>query len=709
MRVWPGVPYPQGATWDGEGVNFSIFSEHATGVELCLFEFDTDATAAERIQLTQRTDLNWHCYLPDVRPGQLYGYRVDGPWAPAEGHRFNAKKLLLDPYAKGISGPIRWDDSVFGYTVGHPDADLARDDRDSAGAMPKSVVIDPAFTWDGDQPPRVPWNKTVIYEAHVRGLTMLHPGVPKEIRGTYRGMISDPVLDHLTSLGVTAVELLPVHHFINDRVLVDKGLSNYWGYNSIGFLAPHVAYATGGRGWQVSEFKSMVKGLHRAGIEVILDVVYNHTGEGNHLGPTLGLRGVDNASYYRLMPDDKRHYMDFTGTGNSMNMLHPRTIQLIMDSLRYWVLDMHVDGFRFDLAPVLARELYEVNRLGTFFDIIHQDPVLSQVKLIAEPWDVGPGGYQVGNFPVGWAEWNDKYRNCVRSYWKGDPGQLPELASRLSGSSDLYAASGRDTYASVNFHTAHDGFTLADLVSYEHKHNEANGEDNRDGTDDNHSRNWGVEGPSDLEWVNTMRAQTQRNVIATLFLSQGVRMLVAGDEMGRTQGGNNNAYCQDNDISWVNWDLSHEDRELLEFTRSVITIFRDNPVLRHQSFFTGRPLSGDGAKDIMWLRRDGKEMTDEDWTAPDPHVLGMLLYGRATDDVDERGRPTFGDTLLVLMNGGAHTRYVNLPEMETPGRWRMILNTARPGASSTPTQGLRLSAHALVALRFLEQPGELGG
>jgi isoamylase len=708
MRVWPGSPYPQGATWDGEGVNFSIFSEHATAVELCLFARDADVIASQRIQLTQRTDLNWHCYLPDVRPGQLYGYRVDGPWDPAEGHRFNKAKLLLDPYAKGISGPIRWDDSVFGYTVGHPDADLARDDRDSAGAMPKSVVIDAAFTWDGDQPPRVPWNKTVIYEAHVRGLTMLHPGVPPAIRGTYRGMISDPLLDHLTSLGITAVELLPVHHYVNDRVLVDKGLSNYWGYNSIGFLAPEVTYATGGRGWQVSEFKSMVKGLHRAGIEVILDVVYNHTGEGNHMGPTLGLRGVDNASYYRLMPDDKRHYMDFTGTGNSLNMLHPRTIQLIMDSLRYWVLDMHVDGFRFDLAPVLARELYEVNRLGTFFDIIHQDPVLSQVKLIAEPWDVGPGGYQVGNFPVGWGEWNDRYRNCVRSYWKGDSGQLPELASRLSGSSDLYAASGRDTYASVNFHTAHDGFTLTDLVSFEHKHNEANGEDNRDGTDDNHSRNWGAEGPSDLEWVQTMRAQTQRNFIATLFLSQGVRMLVAGDEMGRTQQGNNNAYCQDNEISWVNWDLSQDDRELLEFTRRVIKIFRDNPVLRHQSFFTGRPISGDGAKDIMWLRRDGKEMSEEDWAAPDPHVLGMLLYGRATDDVDERGRPTFGDTLLVLMNGGAHTRYVNLPEMETPGRWQIILNTARPNASGSPTLGLRLGSHSLIALRFLESPSELG-
>jgi isoamylase len=707
MRVWPGVPYPQGATWDGEGVNFSIFSEHATGVELCLFRKDEDAVAFERIRMTQRTDLNWHCYLPDARPGQLYGYRVEGPWAPEEGHRFNPAKLLLDPYAKAISGKVRWDDTVFGYTVGHPAADLQRDDRDSAAAMPKSVVVDPAFTWGGDQSPRVPWNKTVIYEAHVRGMTKLHPGIPDELRGTYLAMISDPVLDHLTSLGVTAVELLPVHHFVNDRNLVDRGLSNYWGYNSIGFLAPEVGYATGGRGWQVDEFKSMVKGLHRAGIEVILDVVYNHTGEGNHLGPTLGLRGVDNASYYRLMPDDKRYYMDFTGTGNSMNMLHSRTIQLIMDSLRYWVLDMHVDGFRFDLAPALARELYEVNRLGTFFDIIHQDPVLSQVKLIAEPWDVGPGGYQVGNFPVGWAEWNDKYRNCVRSFWRGDPGQLPELASRLSGSSDLYAASGRDTYASVNFLTAHDGFTLADLVSYEHKHNDANGEDNRDGTDDNLSRNWGEEGPSELDYVQTMRAQTQRNMIATLFLSQGVRMMVAGDEMGRTQQGNNNAYCQDNEISWVDWEPNQTNRDLLEFTRTVMALFRSNPVLRHQSFFTGRKLSSDGAKDIMWLRRDGTEMTPEDWAHPDPHVLGMLLYGRATDAVDERGRPTFGETILVLMNGGAVTRYVTLPKMETQGRWELILNTARPGATGSPAQGLRLGSHSLIALRFAESASEL--
>src|SRR6266496_2937413 len=467
MRVWPGTPYPQGATWDGEGVNFSIFSEHADAVELLLFDAPEDPKEASCISLTDRTDLIWHCYLPDARPGQLYGYRVHGPYQPREGHRFNPNKLLLDPYAKAISGAIRWDDSLYGYTIGDPGEDLSYDQRDGAGQMPKSVVIDPAFTWGGDRRPNTPWNRTVIYESHVRGMTMRHPGVPDEIRGTYLGLCFDPILDHLLSLGVTAVELMPVHQFVADRRLVDIGLTNYWGYNSIAFLAPNVGYATGGLGQQVTEFKSMVKAFHRAGIEVILDVVYNHTGEGNHLGPTLSLRGVDNAAYYRLIPDNPRYYQDFTGTGNSLNMLHPRTIQLIMDSLRYWAVDMHVDGFRFDLASTLARELYVVNRLGTFFDIIQQDPTLSQVKLIAEPWDVGPGGYQVGNFPVGWAEWNGRYRDCVRRFWRGDPGQVPELASRLSGSSDLYESGGRRTYASVNFVTAHDGFTLNDLVSYE--------------------------------------------------------------------------------------------------------------------------------------------------------------------------------------------------------------------------------------------------
>ncbi|HEX6132161.1 MAG TPA: glycogen debranching protein GlgX, partial [Actinomycetota bacterium] len=496
-RVWPGDAYPQGATWDGEGVNFSLFSEHGEEVELCLFESADAPAESARILMSNRTDLIWHCYLPDVRPGQAYGYRVHGPYEPQRGMRFNPHKLLIDPYAKSLSGTIRWDDSLYGYRIGDEAEDLSYDDRDSAPFVPRSIVIDPAFTWGDDRPPRTPWNRTVIYETHVRGLTMRHPQVPPELRGTYLALAHDAVIEHLRSLGVTAVELMPIHQFVHDRALVDRGLRNYWGYNSIGFFAPHVEYATGSGTRPVHEFKSMVKALHRAGIEVILDVVYNHTGEGNHHGPTLSLRGVDNAAFYRLAPEDPRYYTDFTGTGNSLNMQHPRTIQLIMDSLRYWVNDMHVDGFRFDLAPVLARELWEVDRLSAFFDIMQQDPVLSQVKLIAEPWDVGPGGYQVGNFPVGWAEWNGKYRDCVRRYWRGDAGQLPELAARLSGSSDLYEATGRNTYASVNFVTAHDGFTLRDLVSYDHKHNETNGEDNRDGADENLSRNWGVEGPTE--------------------------------------------------------------------------------------------------------------------------------------------------------------------------------------------------------------------
>ncbi|MGH2635920.1 MAG: glycogen debranching protein GlgX, partial [Actinomycetota bacterium] len=596
MRVWPGNPHPLGATWDGEGVNFALFSEHATGVELCLFEGSSNGHESARIPVGERTDLVWHAYLPDVRPGARYGYRVHGPYAPAEGHRFNPNKLLLDPYGKAFTGTIEWSDALYGYAIGHADEDLSFDERDTAANLPKAVVVDTAFTWGGDRPPRTPWNRSVIYECHVKGMTRCHPGVPPELRGTYLGMASDPILDHLLSLGVTAVELLPVHQYVDERDLVERGLRNYWGYNSIGFFAPHVAYATGWGGQQVDEFKSMVKALHKAGIEVILDVVYNHTGEGNQLGPTLSLRGIDNASYYRLRPDDRRAYMDFTGTGNSLNMLHPRTMQLIMDSLRYWINDMHVDGFRFDLAPVLARELYEVNRLGLFFDIIQQDPVISQAKLIAEPWDLGEGGYQVGNFPTGWAEWNGRYRDCVRRFWRGDPGQVPELASRLSGSSDLYEASGRRTYASINFVTAHDGFTLHDLVSYERKHNEANGHDNRDGTDENWGRNWGAEGPTESARITAMRERMKRNFLATLALSQGVAMILGGDEMGRTQGGNNNAYCQDNEVSWVDWDLSPADRDLLDFTREVLEIVRSNAVLRRRTFLTGKTIGDGGTK-----------------------------------------------------------------------------------------------------------------
>jgi glycogen operon protein len=701
VRVWPGNPYPLGATWDGEGVNFSIFSEHATAVKLCLFDHPDDPKPSDEIDLHERTDMIWHCYLPDVRPGRLYGWRVEGPYEPEHGQRFNPNKLLLDPYAKAITKQIQWTDAMYGYTIGDPAEDLSFDTRDDAGDMPKCIVVEPEFTWGDDRKPGTPWNRTVIYECHLRGMTMRHPAVPEELRGTYLGLASDPIIDHLLGLGVTAVELLPIHQFVSERFLVERGLTNYWGYNSVGYLAPEVKYAQV-PGEQVEEFKSMVKTLHRAGIEVILDVVYNHTAEGNHLGPTLTLKGVDNPAYYRLGPDDPRHYTDFTGTGNSLNMLHPRAIQLMMDSLRYWTVEMHVDGFRFDLASTLARELYEVNRLGTFFDIIQQDPVLSQVKLIAEAWDVGPGGYQVGNFPVGWAEWNDKYRDCVRRFWRGDPGQVPELAFRLSGSSDVFEASGRRTYASINFVTAHDGFTLNDLVSYERKHNEANGEDNRDGRDENFSRNWGAEGPSTSPHVTRMRERMKRNFLATLVFSQGVRMLLHGDEMGRTQHGNNNAYCQDNELSWVNWDFSPQDRDLLAFTRETLRIFRSNPVLRRRSFFTGRPVAGEQTKDITWVRPDGEEMTDADWSDADNHILGMLISGQATDEVNERGRPVHGDTLLLLLNGGLRSRRFVLPPVQEPGQWHEVLNSARPGPRPARQGAVNLVAHSLILLRHRE-------
>jgi len=701
VRVWPGNPYPLGATWDGEGVNFAIFSEHATGVELCLFDHPDDPKESARVPVRERTDLIWHCYLPDARPGHLYGYRVHGPYEPANGHRFNPNKLLLDPYAKAISHTVEWDDLLLGYLVGDEEHDGSFDERDSAPVMPKSVVINPAFEWGDDRPPKVPWNRTIIYEAHVRGMTMLHPEIPDELRGTYLGMAQDPIIDHLVALGVTALELMPVHQFVSERAVVRRGLRNYWGYNSIAFLAPDVRYATGGLGQQVDEFKSMVKAYHRSGIEVILDVVYNHTGEGNRLGPTLSLRGVDNASYYRLSPEDHRIYVDFTGCGNSLNMLHPRTMQLIMDSLRYWITEMHVDGFRFDLAPALARELYEVNRLGTFFDIIQQDPVISQAKLIAEPWDVGPGGYQVGNFPVGWAEWNGKYRDNVRRFWRGDPGVVAELAYRLSGSSDLYAESGRRTYASINFVTAHDGFTLHDLVSYERKHNEANGEANEDGHDENLSRNWGAEGATEEAKILAIRERIKRNLLATLFFSQGVPMLSHGDEVGRTQLGNNNAYCQDDELTWVHWDLTSEQRELLAFVRELARLHREQPVLRRRSFFAGSPIAA-GAKDVTWLRPDGLEMTDQDWAFETAHIVAMLLHGQATDEVDERGRPIYGETLLLLLNGGARSKLFTLPVMPTDGHWLEELNTAKPGSRMVRKPGVNLVAHSLLLLRYME-------
>jgi isoamylase len=703
MRVWPGLPYPLGATWDGEGVNFAIYSEHATGVDLCLFDSPEAGESSTTISMPQATDDVWHVYLPDVRPGTYYGYRVHGPYEPESGHRFNPAKLLIDPYAKAVSGPIKWTDELFGYTIGDPAADLSRDDRDSAGAMPKCVVVDPAFSWGDDRAPRIPWNRSVIYECHVRGMTKLHPAVQEELRGTYLGLASDPVIDHLTALGVTAVELMPVHHFVSERDLVDKGLSNYWGYNSIGFLAPHVGYATAGDGRQVSEFKSMVKTLHRAGLEVILDVVYNHTAEGSHLGPTLSLRGIDNAAYYRLQPDDPRYMLDYTGTGNSLNILHSRTTGLIMDSLRYWVTDMHVDGFRFDLAPVLLRG-HEGGPRSAFFEIVQQDPVLSTVKLIAEPWDVGPDGYQLGRFPQGWSEWNGSYRDTVRRFWRGDSGVVAEMASRISGSSDIFAPSRRPTYASVNFVTCHDGFTLSDLVSYEHRHNEANGEANHDGATENFSCSWGVEGDTESARVQRLRGRIKRNMLATVMFSQGVRMILAGDEVGRTQRGNNNAYCQDNEISWMDWNLDEEALEMFEFTRELIAIMQSNPVLRRRHFFTGYDPAAPGVHDVVWIRSDGSQMGDEDWSDPANRTVGMLMPGRAGDEVDGRGRPVGGESLLWLLNSGGSPRSYTLPRMERPGRWGQLFSTARPGRRAIQTPTINLAGHSTMLLRHSENP-----
>jgi glycogen operon protein len=685
-------------------VNFALFSEHAQAVRLELFDDPRSGVPSTVIPLTETTDQVWHVYLPDVRPGALYGYRVDGPYDPDAGHRFNPNKLLIDPYAKAVSGPIDWSDDLFGYTVGDPAEDLSFGTRDSASALPKSVVVDPSFTWQDDRPPRTPLNRTVIYETHVRGMTMQHPGVPPHLRGTFLGLASDPIVDHLVNLGVTAVELMPVHHFVADRNLVAKGLTNYWGYNSIAFFAPHVGYATGALGEQVGEFKSMVRTLHRAGIEVILDVVYNHTGEGNHLGPTLSLKGVDNAVYYRLSPEDQRYYVDYTGTGNSLNVLHPRTMGLVTDSLRYWVTDMHVDGFRFDLAPVLARG-DGAGQSSAFFEIVRQDPVLSTVKLIAEPWDARPDGYQLGHFPQGWSEWNGAFRDCVRRFWRGDPGMVPELASRLTGSSDIYAPSGRRTYASINFVTCHDGFTLSDLVTFEHKRNQANGEDNHDGSDQNYSRNWGAEGESESARIERTRDRMKRNFLATLFFSQGVPMLLGGDEIGRTQQGNNNAYCQDNDVSWFNWDVGETGEDLRNFVRDVIAVMRDNPILRRRAFFTGEPHPGMETKDVTWIRPDGSEMTEQDWADSELHTIGMLLFGLATDEVDVRGRSYAGDSLFLMLNAGTRSRSYTLPRMELAGQWEEVLSTAQPGPWSriVRNEAVSLNAHSTLLLRHSER------
>jgi isoamylase len=695
-EVWPGRPFPLGATWDGAGTNFSIFSENAERLELCLF--DDAGDGEERIALAERTAFNWHAYLPGVGPGQRYGYRVHGPYDPADGHRFNPAKLLIDPYAKAIDGGVLWDAAnALPYTPnGSDDADLEPDDEDDVEAIPKSVVVDPRFDWEGDRPPRTPWWETVIYETHVRGFTMRHPGVREDLRGTYAGLASEAAIAYLADLGVTAVELLPIHHIADEHFLHERGLSNYWGYSSIGYLAPHAAYAaTGTRGEQVREFKGMVKALHRANIEVILDVVYNHTAEGNHLGPMLSFRGVDNAAYYRLVPDDPRHYMDYTGTGNTLNAVNPSVLRLIMDSLRYWVTECHVDGFRFDLASALARELYDVDRLSAFFDVIHQDPVLSQVKLIAEPWDVGPGGYQVGNFPVLWSEWNGIYRDVVRDFWRGEAG-VAEFASRFTGSSDLYKDDGRHPFASVNFVTAHDGFTLRDLVTYNEKHNEANREDGRDGSDDNRSWNCGVEGETDDPEVVELRRRQQRNFLATLMLSQGVPMLLGGDEVARTQHGNNNAWCQDNEISWYDWDLGEPQQAQHDFTRRLIDLRRDHPVFRRREFLAGREREGSGLPDVWWFRPDGRRMTQRDWQQPFAHTLGVFLNGQEIADRTPHGSPIEDDSFLLLFNGHYEDMTFTLPARRFGAAWSPELCTYEP--ASTPSNG-RHPARSDVVVR----------
>ncbi|MBP1649417.1 MAG: glgX [Bacteroidetes bacterium] len=669
LQVWPGTAFPLGATNDPIGTNFALFSEHATAVELLLFGPDDPANPTHVIPLTEKTAFVWHCYLPDIKPGQLYNYRVHGPYEPEKGHRFNRAKVLLDPYAKTIDGAIEWDHALFGYTIGDQSQDLKRDERDSARFLPKSVVIDQAFNWLGDTLPRIPWHQTVIYEVHIKGLTKNHPGIEEHKRGTYAGLGSAPMVEYLHDLGVTAVELLPIHQHVNDKYLLDQGLTNYWGYNTIGFFAPDCRYSSSGtRGEQVREFKEMVYSLHKSGIEVILDVVFNHTAEGNHMGPTLSFRGIDNSSYYYLSPENPRYYMDFSGCGNMLKMSNPHVTRLIMDSLRYWVLEMHVDGFRFDLASTLAREFFEVDKLSTFFDIIQQDPIISQVKLIAEPWDLGQGGYQVGGFPPGWTEWNGKYRDTIRRFWKGDESQVAELAYRLSGSADLYQNNERNPMASINFITCHDGFTLNDLVSYNDKHNEANKENNRDGADDNASWNCGAEGPTDDPGVNELRRRQRENFLATLFLSQGVPMICGGDELGHSQKGNNNAYCQDNEITWLDWNLDEERKDLLEFTKLMIRIRKKHPVLRRRTYFKG----GAGVKGIMWLRPDGKEMTDEDRNVSHVRSIGMLLDGTAIDEPDERGGKILDDTFLILLNA----YHENIEYCLPPGPWDLLVATA---------------------------------
>ncbi|MBU8815206.1 glycogen debranching protein GlgX [Mycolicibacterium goodii] len=698
MEIWRGKAYPLGATYDGSGTNFALFSEVAERVELCLFDDDGNGGVREtRITLPEVDGFVWHGFIPNIEPGQRYGYRVHGPYDPAAGHRCNPNKLVLDPYAKAIDGQFTWGQPLFSYNFGDPDS---RNDEDSAPNMPKSVVINPYFDWGVDRPPSHDYADTVIYEAHVKGLTQTHPDIPDNIRGTYSAVAHPAIIEHLQTLGINAIELMPVHHFANDSTLVDKGLSNYWGYNTIGFLAPDSKYSSSPNpGGQVQEFKAMVRTLHEAGIEVILDVVYNHTAEGNHMGPTLSFRGIDNAAYYRLVDDDKRYYMDYTGTGNSLNVGHPHALQLIMDSLRYWVIEMHVDGFRFDLASTLAREFYDVDRLATFFELVQQDPVVSQVKLIAEPWDVGPGGYQVGNFPPLWTEWNGKYRDTVRDYWRGEPATLDEFASRLTGSADLYEQTGRRPFASINFVIAHDGFTLRDLVSYNEKHNEANGEDNNDGESHNRSWNCGVEGPTDDPEVNALRARQQRNFITTLLLSQGVPMIAHGDELGRTQQGNNNVYCQDSELSWIDWD--NADTELLEFTRKVSELRAAHPVFRRRRFFNGRPVRQPGEPrlpDIGWYAPDGSEMTDEDWDTGYAKSMAVYLNGQGIPDLDERGQRITDDSFYLCFNAHYEPIEFVLPPSDFAEQWVEVINTATDCNTEPIGAGSRVTVESRAML-----------
>ncbi|SOX52666.1 glycogen debranching enzyme GlgX [Mycobacterium ahvazicum] len=704
-ELWPGKAYPLGATYDGAGTNFALFSEVAERVELCLFDADGTET---RVTLPEVDYYVWHGYIPAIEPGQRYGYRVYGPYEPTEGLRCNPNKLLLDPYAKAIDGTFDWNQSLFSYNFGDPDS---RNDDDSATSMPKSVVINPYFDWGNDRPPSHEYADTVIYEAHVKGLTQTHPDIPDQIRGTYGAIAHPVIIDHLKGLGVTAIELMPVHHFANDSTLVDRGLSNYWGYNTIGFFAPDFKYTSSvSPGGQVQEFKAMVRALHEAGIEVILDVVYNHTAEGNHLGPTLSMRGIDNQAYYRLVDDDKQYYMDYTGTGNSLNVGHPHSLQLIMDSLRYWVTEMHVDGFRFDLASTLAREFYDVDKLATFFELVQQDPTVSQVKLIAEPWDVGPGGYQVGGFPPQWTEWNGKYRDTVRDFWRGEPATLDEFAYRLSGSADLYEHTGRRPVASINFVIAHDGFTLRDLVSYNEKHNEANGEDNNDGESHNRSWNCGAEGPTDDAAVNELRARQQRNFLTTLLLSQGVPMICHGDELGRTQNGNNNGYCQDSELTWVDWD--NADTGLLEFTRTVSALRAQHPVFRRRRFFSGKPVGRrgqDGLPDIAWFAPDGDEMTDEDWGASFAKSVAVFLNGHGIPDRDTRGQRVIDDSFLLCFNAHYEPLEFTLPPKEFGASWQVVVFTGpeeTTPADEVPGGGkLTVDAHSAVVLQVLSDGG----